>query len=198
MRAARKFDPSRGFKFISYAVWWIRQQILQAVSDQGRLIRLPLNQVALLNKIGRARMEFLQDNERVPTDEELSAFLDITPDKLGDSSLNDLRSLSLDHPVGEDQTETLIDILPDKEAPAADSGLENESLRADIDTALGVLNDRERRVVTLSFGIGCPAMTVDEIGEDLELTRERVRQLKMRAIRKLSSPQVRARLAQYL
>ena len=198
MKAARKFDPTRGFKFISYAVWWIRQQILQALSDQGRLIRLPLNQVGVLNKIGRARMEFLQENEREPSDEELSELLDITPEKLGESMMSEAKSLSLDFPLGEDQSESLIDILPNNDSPSADKELEKESLRNDILTVMGVLNERERRVLSLCFGLGCQAMTLEEIGENLDLTRERVRQLKMKAIRKLSSPKVRSRLAQYL
>lgn len=198
MKAARKFDPTRGFKFISYAVWWIRQQILQALSDQGRLIRLPLNQVGVLNKIGRARMEFLQENEREPSDEELSELLDITPEKLGESMMSEAKSLSLDFPLGEDQSESLIDILPNNDSPSADKELEKESLRNDILSVMGVLNERERRVLSLCFGLGCQAMTLEEIGENLDLTRERVRQLKMKAIRKLSSPKVRSRLAQYL
>ncbi len=198
MKAARKFDPTRGFKFISYAVWWIRQQILQALSDQGRLIRLPLNQVGVLNKIGRARMEFLQENEREPSDEELSELLDINPEKLGESMMSEAKSLSLDFPLGEDQSESLIDILPNNDSPSADKELEKESLRNDILSVMGVLNERERRVLSLCFGLGCQAMTLEEIGENLDLTRERVRQLKMKAIRKLSSPKVRSRLAQYL
>ena len=198
MKAARKFDPTRGFKFISYAVWWIRQQILQALSGQGRLIRLPLNQVAVLNKIGRARMEFLQENEREPSDEELSELLDITTEKLSESMMSEAKSLSLDFALGESQSESLIDILPNNDSPSADKELEKESLRNDILSVMGVLNERERRVLSLCFGLGCQAMTLEEIGENLDLTRERVRQLKMKAIRKLSSPKVRSRLAQYL
>ena len=195
MKAAIKFDPSRGFKFISYAVWWIRQQILQALSEQGRTIRIPLNQVNILNKIEHARREFRQENEREPSDAELSALLDITPEKLAES---DISTLSLDFPIGEADGQTLVDILPDNGLPSADNNLEVESLRNELQIAMAVLNGRERRVLELSFGLGCPAMTLEEIGENLDLTRERVRQLKVKAINKLSSPNVRSRLAQYL
>ena len=195
MKAAIKFDPSRGFKFISYAVWWIRQQILQALSEQGRTIRIPLNQVNILNKIEHARREFRQENEREPSDAELSALLDISPEKLAES---DISTLSLDFPMGEADGQTLVDILPDNSLPSADNNLEVESLRNELQIAMAVLNGRERRVLELSFGLGCPAMTLEEIGENLDLTRERVRQLKVKAINKLSSPKVRSRLAQYL
>ena len=143
-------------------------------------------------------MEFLQENEREPSDEELSELLDITTEKLGESMMSEAKSLSLDFPLGEDQSESLIDILPNNDSPSADKELEKESLRNDILTVMGVLNERERRVLSLCFGLGCQAMTLDEIGENLDLTRERVRQLKMKATRKLSSPKVRSRLAQYL
>ena len=195
MKAALKFDPSRGFKFISYAVWWIRQQILQALSEQGRMIRIPLNQVGKLNKIGRARSVFLQENEREPSDEELAALLDISPEKLADA---DVLTLSLDNPLGEEDSQSLVDIIPDSSTPETDKALEMESLRADLQLVMSVLNERERKVLELSFGLGCPAMTMEEIGESLDLTRERVRQLKVKAINKLSSPKVRSRLAQYL
>ena len=196
MTAALKFDPSRGFKFISYAVWWIRQQILQALSEQGRTIRIPLNQVSILNKIGHARREFLQANEREPSDMELSALLEISPEKLKDA---DISTLSLDFPLGEDgDSQSLADIIPDSSLPETDKALEVESLRTDLQAAMAALNGRERRVLELSFGLGCPAMSLEEIGESLELTRERVRQLKVKAIGKLSSPKIRARLAKYL
>ena len=198
MKAAAKFDPTRGFKFISYAVWWIRQQILQALSEQSRVVRLPLNQIGIMNKIARVRSEFLQENEREPTDAELSELLDIDPEKLGEFVLNDTRSLSLDFPMGEDDSQTLIDILPDNSVPATDRELERESLRSDLKEILEILPDRERRILELSFGFGCQARTLEEISDDLELTRERVRQLKMKAIRRLSSPKIRTRLAQYL
>lgn len=195
MKAALKFDPSRGFKFISYAVWWIRQQILQALSEQGRTIRIPLNRVGILNMIKHARNEFLQENEREPSDGELSELLGISPEKITNS---DISTLSLDYPMGEDESQSLVDIIPDKSASGTDHALEDESLRSDLQRAMSVLDVRERRILELSFGFGGPAMTLEEIGENLDLTRERVRQLKMKAIHKLSSPKVRSRLAQYL
>lgn len=198
MKAAKRFDPTRGFKFISYAVWWIRQQILFALSDQGRMIRLPLNQIAIINKINQARTEFLQENEREPSNQELAELVDMDLRKLAESDLNNSKCMSLSFPIGEDKDETLIDVLPDTETKSTDKGLDDESLRKDITEVLAILPDRERSVIVLSFGLGCQAMTLDEIGENLELTRERVRQLRMRAIRKLSTPRIRSKLAQYL
>lgn len=198
MKAARRFDPSRGFKFISYAVWWIRQQILQAISDQGRLIRLPLNQVGVINRINRAKAQFLQENEREPSDEELAEFLDLAPDKIGEAVIHSSNHISLDVPLGEDGDGSLLDIVPDTGTAPTDSSLQEESLKSDIQTALTVLSPREKEIVSLAFGLGCQEMSLDEIGERLDLTRERVRQVREKAIRKLAHPGVRNRLIQHL
>ena len=198
MKAARKFDPSRGFKFISYAVWWIRQGIIQGISDQGRTIRLPLNQISTLNRLAKARAEFLQDNEREPTDAELAELTDLSPDKIGDSLRSDAAPLSFDTPFGEDGDGTLLDVVPDNMSPAADASLWKESLRSDLVEVLDTLAPREREILRLSYGIGCQETTLEEIGERFSLTRERVRQLKERAIKKIARSPARSRLAQYL
>ena len=198
MKAARRFDPTRGFRFISYAVWWIRQQIMQAISEQGRLIRLPLNQIGVLNRINRARAQFEQENEREPSDVELAEFLDLTPDKVGEAVRHSSRHMSFDTPFGEDGDGTLLDVVPDEDAEQADRSLQQESLRTDIQHVMMVLSPREREIVSLAFGIGCQEMTLEEIGERFELTRERVRQVKEKAIRKMSRPGVRDMLRQYI
>lgn len=198
IKAARRFDPTKGFKFISYAVWWIRQQIIQAIYDQGRIVRMPLNKVGLINKMNRLSGEFLQENEREPSDKELAELMDIDPEKLDIVIKNDSKSLSLDHPLGDDSDDSLKDIIADSSVPQADHALDTDSLRDDIETVMTVLNERERQIVRLGFGLGCPALSLEDIGNKLELTRERVRQLMIKAIRKLSSPVVRKRLIKYL
>lgn len=198
MKAARRFDPSRGFKFISFAVWWIRQSILQAISDQGRMVRLPLNQVGIINRINRRKVMFLQENEREPSDAELAELMGITPDKIGEALVNSSRHLSFDTPFDEDGDGTLLDILPDTSLPDTDSGMKNESLKSDLGDVMCILNSREREIVKLAFGLGCQEMTLDEIGGRMNLTRERVRQIREKAIRKMSRPAVRERLVQYL
>ena len=198
MKAARRFDPTRGFRFISYAVWWIRQQIMAAISEQGRMVRLPLNQVGILNRINRARAQFEQENEREPSDRELAEFLDITPDRVGEAIRHSARRVSFDVSFGEDGDGTLLDVVPDENAELADRGLQQESLRTDIQHVMMVLSPREREIVSLAFGIGCREMTLEEIGERFELTRERVRQVKEKAIRKMSRPGVRDILRQYI
>ena len=198
MRAARKFDPTRGFKFISYAVWWVRQYILQAISDQARTVRLPLNQVALLYRAGKERDAFLQENGREPTDRELSQLMDVDPSKLGEALLIAAGPVSLDKPFGEDSDGTLMDLLPDMSLPGTDSGLNHESLRKDLADAMQVLAPREREIIRQAFGIGCAERTLEEIGADLHMTRERVRQIREKAIRKMSVPAVRSRLRSHL
>lgn len=198
MKAARKFDPTRGFKFISYGVWWIRQSIMQAISDQGRMVRLPLNQVGMIGKITKARTTFLQENEREPTDAELAAVLDIPIDKVGEANSNSSKHLSYDMPFGDDGDGTLLDVLPDTASPQADDSLKVESLKTDLLSIMSLLNRREWEIISLSFGLnGTQEMTLEEIGARMDLTRERVRQIREKAIRKMGRSPMRERLVQY-
>lgn len=185
IKAAQKFDETRGFKFISYAVWWIRQSILQALAEQARIVRLPLNQVGSLNRINKALSRFEQVNERRPSAEELSKELDLPVDKISDTLKVSARHVSVDAPFSDDEDGSLLDVLPNDDAPEADSSLNKESLSQEIDRALARLSERERDVVKRFFGIGCNEMSLDEISEELNLSRERVRQIKEKAIRQL-------------
>ena len=185
IRAAQKFDETRGFKFISYAVWWIRQSILQALAEQSRIVRLPLNQVGSLNKITKELAKFEQENERKPSPEELAERLDIPVDKISDTLKVSGRSISVDAPFVEGEDNSLLDVLPNDDSPMADSSLNQESLSKEVDRALRQLYDREREILKMFFGIGCPEMTLEEIGTKFDLTRERVRQIKEKAIRRL-------------
>jgi len=185
IKAAEKFDETRGFKFISYAVWWIRQSILQALAEQSRIVRLPLNQVGSLNKINKAFSKFEQENERVPSPQELAEILDLPKEKVFDTLRVSGRHISVDAPFVEGEDNSLIDVLENKDSPIADNKLLNESLCKEIDRALATLTERERDIIKLFFGITIQEMTLEEIGERFDLTRERVRQIKEKAIRRL-------------
>jgi len=185
IKAAEKFDETRGFKFISYAVWWIRQSILQALAEQSRIVRLPLNQVGSLNKINKAFSRFEQQHERKPSAEELATELELPADKVADTLRVSGRHISVDAPFVEGEANSLLDVLVNADSPNADKQLINESLSREIDRALSTLTERERDIIKLFFGIACQEMTLEEIGEKFGLTRERVRQIKEKAIRRL-------------
>jgi len=185
IKAAEKFDETRGFKFISYAVWWIRQSILQALAEQSRIVRLPLNQVGSLNKINKAFARFEQENERTPSPEELAEVLDLPKEKVSDTLRVSGRHVSVDAPFSDGEDNNLLDVLVNSDSPNADRGLINESLSTEVERALSTLTDRERDIIRYFFGIGCAEMTLEEIGEKFGLTRERVRQIKEKAIRRL-------------
>lgn len=185
IKAAEKFDETRGFKFISYAVWWIRQSILQAIAEQSRIVRLPLNQVGSVNKINRVLNQFEQENERRPSLEEIADKVDLPQEKIEDAMKVNGRHISVDAPFVEGDENSLLDILPNADAPMADNELVMESLRDEIGRALLTLNERERNIIEAFFGINQPEMTLEEIGDKFGLTRERVRQIKEKAIRRL-------------
>ncbi len=185
IKAAEKFDETRGFKFISYAVWWIRQSILQALAEQSRIVRLPLNQVGSLNKINKAFARFEQEHERVPSPEELAQELELPKEKVTDTLRVAGRHISVDAPFADGEDNSLLDVLVNPDSPNADRGLINESLATEVDRALETLTERERDIIRYFFGIGCSEMTLEEIGEKFDLTRERVRQIKEKAIRRL-------------
>jgi RNA polymerase primary sigma factor len=185
IRAAQKFDETRGFKFISYAVWWIRQSILQALAEQSRIVRLPLNQVGSLNKITKEMSRFEQENERRPSTEELAERLDMPVEKVSDTIQVSGRHISVDAPFVEGEDNSLLDVLTNDDSPMADADLNRESLSKEVDRALKQLYDREREILKMFFGIGCQEMTLEEIGAKFDLTRERVRQIKEKAIRRL-------------
>ncbi len=198
IKAAQKFDETRGFKFISYAVWWIRQSILQAIAEQSRIVRLPLNQVGSVNKINRVLNKFEQENERRPSLEEIADKIDLPEDKIIDAMKVNGRHVSVDAPFIDGEDNSLLDVFPNADAPSADQQLVDESLRDEISRALGSLNERERAIVECFFGIGQPEMTLEEIGDKYGLTRERVRQIKEKAIRRLRHSTKNKMLKSYL
>lgn len=186
IKAAQRFDETRGFKFISYAVWWIRQSILQALAEQSRIVRLPLNRVGSLNKISKTFSELEQKFEREPSPEELAEVLEISTGEVVDTLKISGRHVSMDAPFVQGEENSLLDVLENDSEDKPDSGLINDSLRREVQRALSTLTQREADVVTLYFGLnGEHAMTLEEIGEKFNLTRERVRQIKEKAIRRL-------------
>lgn len=198
IKAAEKFDETRGFKFISYAVWWIRQSILQALAEQARIVRLPLNQVGSLNKISKAFSRFEQENERRPSAEELAESLDLPVDRVVDTMKVSGRHVSVDAPFADGDDNSLLDVLENADSPVADRSLIDESLSQEVERALGQLSERERKVVKMFFGIDGHEMTLEEIGIKMGLTRERVRQIKEKALRKLRGTRKNWLLKSYL
>ncbi len=186
IKAAQRFDETRGFKFISYAVWWIRQSILQALAEQSRIVRLPLNQVGSLNKINKAFSKLEQEFERPPSSDELASALDLTEEKVKDTMKVSWRHVSVDAPFVDGEDNSLLDVMVNNDSPKADLELMRESLQREIERSLATLSDREKDVVMLFFGIGKQhGLTLEEIGSKFDLTRERVRQIKEKAIRRL-------------
>ena len=198
LKAAERFDETRGFKFISYAVRWIRQSILQAISEQSRIVRLPLNQVGSVNKITREINRFEQENERRPSVDEIAEKIDLPEEKIDEALSINGHHISMDAPFIDGEDNSLLDVMPNNDAPMADMSLVAESLKAEIQNALSVLNERERNVIEASYGINSPELTLEEIGEKFGLTRERVRQIKEKAIRKLRTCTKNKTLKTYL
>jgi len=198
IKAAERFDETRGFKFISYAVWWIRQSIEQALVEQGRIVRIPANQVETMRKIKREMHRFEQENERTPSIDELADNTEIPHGKIEETLHYDARKISADAPVsGIDNATALIDTIPNQ-SPSTDDEMVMQSLKDEIVNAMQILNDRERNVLEAFYGIGQPELTMEEIGKKLELTRERVRQIRERAIRKLRNNTKNKALKSYL
>lgn len=185
IKAAERYDETRGFKFISYAVWWIRQSILQAIAEQSRIVRLPLNQVGSVNRIARELNKFEQENERKPSVEEMADRIDLPEEKIAEAMKINTHHVSMDAPFADGEDNSLLDFLPNTDSPSTDNVLDQESLRTEIGSVLDVLNDREQKVIKAFFGIGMQEMTLEEIGDKYNLTRERVRQIKEKAIRRL-------------
>jgi len=200
VKAAKRFDETRGFKFISYAVWWIRQAILQAIAEQSRVVRLPLNKIGDINKIKKAAIHLEQKYERIPTAAEIAKELDFSESKVKSSLKNSTRSLSMDAPFQEGENDNnLYDVISSGESPHPDKSLLHESLRIEINRALDTLAPREADVVKLNFGLGGqPPMTLQEIGDTFDLSRERVRQIREKAIRRLRQTSKSHILKKYL
>jgi RNA polymerase primary sigma factor len=198
IKAAERFDETRGFKFISYAVWWIRQSILQAIAEQSRIVRLPLNQVSSVNKISQVLSRFEQENERRPSVDEISEQVDLPLEKIDEALSINGKHVSVDAPFADGEDNSLLDVLVNDNSPSADKQLVLESLRQEIQKALSCLNERERMIIEAYYGIEQPEMTLEEIGTKYGLTRERVRQIKEKAIRRLRNNTQNKMLKSYL
>ena len=199
IKAAQRFDETRGFKFISYAVWWIRQAILQALAEQSRVVRLPLNRIGTISKIRKTSARLAQTHERQPNIEELALELEVDVEKVREAMQHTGRHLSMDAPFNEDDDNSLLDVLPDDEDTAPDDTLMDESLKIDIERALSLLHPREAEITRLYFGIGREhPLTLEEIGQRFGLTRERVRQIKEKALRKLRQKHRREELQMHI
>ena len=199
IKAAQRFDETRGFKFISYAVWWIRQSILQALAEQSRIVRLPLNKIGTINKINKAYAQLEQEFEREPKAEEIAILLDITEAEVKDSLRNSSRHLSMDASLTQDDDNNMYDVIKSEESPTPDTGLLYESLRMEINRVIAILPQREADILKLYFGLESKhPLTLEEIGEKIDLTRERVRQIKEKAIRRLKNSSKCKNLKAYL
>lgn len=198
IKSAEKFDETRGFKFISYAVWWIRQSILQALAEQSRMVRLPLNQVSAVSRINKLIMKFEQEHERKPSAYELSELIDETPEKIRDSLRANGRPMSINAPLGEGDDSTLLEVISDENTPQADRGMIDKSLATEIERMLDTLDEREKTIVEMCFGINNREMTLEEISEKFGLSRERVRQIREKALLKLRHSNKKSLLQEYL
>lgn len=198
IKAAEKFDETRGFKFISYAVWWIRQSILQALAEQSRIVRLPLNQVGSLNRLNKAFSKFEQEYERMPTPQELAKVLEIPKEKINSTLRLSGKHVSVDAPFSESEENSLLDVLTNEDTPKTDTSLIKESLIKEIERALSTLTEREKGIIKSFFGINCTELTLEEIGDKFGLTRERVRQIKEKAIKRLRNSSKSKLLKSYL
>ncbi len=186
IKAAQRFDETRGFKFISYAVWWIRQAILQSLAEQSRIVRLPVNKIGSINRINKAYSKLEQEFEREPSAQEIAELLEIAPEDVKETIRTNGRALSMDAPISQEDDNNMYDLMQNEETPSPDRNLINESLSYEIEKALSTLSPREARVLKLYFGIGMKhPFTLEEIGEELKLTRERVRQIKEKAIKRI-------------
>ena len=197
IKAAQRFDPTRGFKFISYAVWWIRQSILQSISEKSRLVRLPSNQEGLISKIKKYRNAFMQKHQREPNANEISVALDIEEDKVAIALDTSVRPVSMDAPVSENDDTAIIDLITTNDV-TTDRGLEVESLSTQLSIALSTLPEREQQIIKMSFGINQPERSLDEISQHIGLSKERVRQLKEKAIKTLQMPHTKTLLRSYI